>query len=112
MSERARNRAMELANDADLRLKAPPKKEPTQTQTPARRVTGQISTSHDPRVPLPGMLLTREYKGRELNVTVLPDGFEYEGEKYKSLSAVAKAITGSHTSGFLFFGLNKKGGHS
>jgi hypothetical protein len=112
LSERARRRAMELANDADLRMKAAPKKEPTQTQPSVRRVTGQIATSHDPRVPLPGMLLTREYKGRELNVTVLPDGFEHEGERYKSLSAVAKAITGSHTSGFLFFGLNKKGGHS
>jgi hypothetical protein len=112
LSERARRRALELANDADLRMKAPPKKKLTQTQSSVRRVTGRIATSHDPRVPLPGTILTREYKGRELNVTVLPDGFEYDGETYKSLSAVAKAITGSHTSGFLFFGLNKKGDRS
>ena len=39
-----------------------------------------------------------------------PAGFEYEGEVYKSLSAVAKAITGSHTNGYLFFRLAKKGG--
>jgi hypothetical protein len=36
-------------------------------------------------------------------VTVLPDGFDYDGERYKSLSAVAKAITGSHMNGFRFF---------
>jgi len=41
---------------------------------------------------------------------VLPDGFEHAGETYASLSAVAKAITGSHTNGFLFFRLNGKGG--
>ncbi|QYU71148.1 DUF2924 domain-containing protein [Leptolyngbya sp. 15MV] len=42
-------------------------------------------------------------------VTVLPHGFEYEGKTYRSLSAVATAITGSHWNGFLFFGLTKKG---
>ena len=57
-----------------------------------------------------GTVLTRQYKGRLIEVTVLREGFEYEGETYASLSAVAKAITGSHTSGFLFFRLNGKGG--
>ena len=109
LSERARRRAAELANDADLRVKAPPKKKISATPVPQQRVTGRISTSHDPRIPLPGVVLTREYKGRELRVTVLPDGFEHNGEKYGSLTAVARAITGSHTSGFLFFGLNGKG---
>ena len=41
---------------------------------------------------------------------MLPAGFEYDGEVYKSLSAVAKKITGSHTSGYLFFRLTKNGG--
>jgi hypothetical protein len=58
---------------------------------------------------MPGTLLTREYKGELVQVTVLPKGFDYEGEVYSSLSATAKAITGSHTSGFLFFRLNGKG---
>ena len=108
LSERARQRAFEIANDADLRMKAPPKKRSSESPQP-KRVTGPIASTHDPRIPLPGTMLTREYKGRELTVTVLSEGFEHEGETYKSLTAVAKAITGSHTSGFLFFGLNKKG---
>ena len=55
------------------------------------------------------MVLTRRYKGRTILVRVLPNGFDYEGEIYRSLSAVAKAITGSHWNGRLFFGLTKSG---
>ena len=58
------------------------------------------------RLPIPGTVLTRKYRGRLIEVTVLPKGFEWEGEVYRSLSAVAKAVTGSHWNGFLFFGLN------
>ena len=109
LSERARRRAAELANDADLRTKAPPQ----QKQSPAprgRKVQAAIARSHDSRIPMPGTVLTREYKGETVQVNVLPNGFDYDGEVYQSLSAVAKAITGSHTSGFLFFRLNGKGG--
>ena len=45
-----------------------------------------------------------------LQVKVLAQGFEYEGEIYKSLSAVAKKITGTHCNGYLFFRLTKAGG--
>jgi len=109
LSERARKRAMELANDADLRLTAPQQKKPA-TRPKGKRVTGTIRHSHDNRLPMPGTVLTRDYKGRMLKVTVLQDGFEHDGEVYRSLTAVAKAITGSHTSGLLFFGLSKKKG--
>jgi hypothetical protein len=64
----------------------------------------------DHRLPLPGTVLTRWYKGKTLSVQVLRHGFEYQGQVYKSLSAAAKAITGSHTSGYLFFRLAGKGG--
>lgn len=57
-------------------------------------------------MPLPGTILVREYKGRKLQVRVLENGFEFEGEIHRSLSAVAKKITGSHCNGFLFFRLN------
>jgi hypothetical protein len=57
----------------------------------------------DGRLPLPGTILTRWYKGQTLKVQVLRHGFEYECRVYKSLSAAARAITGSHTSGYLFF---------
>ena len=59
----------------------------------------------------PGTVLLREWGDREHNVTVTADGqFEYEGNTFKSLTAVARQITGTHCSGPLFFGLNGKGG--
>ena len=45
-------------------------------------------------------------------MTVLTDGFEYNGTVYRSLSAVAKAVTGSHCNGYLFFHLTAKEGNS
>ena len=57
----------------------------------------------DERLPPPGTLLTRVYKGQTLQVRILLHGFEFNGVVYPSLSAVAKAITGSHCNGFLFF---------
>ena len=62
--------------------------------------------SHERQANTAGTVITRVYKGETLQVKVLADGFEFEGEVYPSLSAVAKRITGSHTSGFLFFRLN------
>ena len=109
LSERARRRAAELANDADLRRR-PPKETGAKPAPPVRRQKANSATKHDPRIPLPGTTLTRVYKGENIEVTVLPAGFEYEGEVYKSLSAVAKKITGSHCSGYLFFRLKREGG--
>jgi len=59
----------------------------------------------DERLPMPGAMLARKFKGRTYQVTVLPVGFEMDGQVYKSLTAVAYAITGSHWNGYLFFGL-------
>ncbi|MBX3356628.1 MAG: DUF2924 domain-containing protein [Phycisphaeraceae bacterium] len=102
--ERSRALARELARDADLRLRPPPSPPPTLAHG---AVTAPITVHRDDRVPPPGSLLTRRFKGRDFKVTVLPNGFEYEGEIYRSLSAVAHAITGSHWNGLLFFGLTK-----
>jgi hypothetical protein len=61
--------------------------------------------------PKQGAVLTRDYKGRKITVTVRGDReFEWNGEIYTSLSAAAKAITGSHCSGNAFFGLIRKAG--
>src|SRR5262245_22018642 len=58
--------------------------------------------------PTPGTVLTRAYKGRTVAALVREDGrFEHDGEIYDSLTAVARAITGSHWNGHLFFGLSK-----
>src|SRR5262245_19898856 len=100
LSERARRRAAELAQDADLRLSPPRQK---QTALASVQKNGKASAPANGVRPLPGTILTRWYKGQTLKVQVLRYGFEYDGQTYKSLSAVAKAITGSHTSGNLFF---------
>ena len=70
-------------------------------------VTAKQRAGIDGRLPVPGTVLCRPYKGKEVRVKVQAQGIEYEGNQYPSLSAVAKAITGSHTNGFLFFRLGK-----
>lgn len=59
----------------------------------------------DIRLPKPGDVLSRRYRGREITVRVLDAGFEYEGLRYRSLSAIAEAVTGAHWNGLLFFGI-------
>jgi hypothetical protein len=108
LSQRARQRAAELANDADLRT-TPPKAPKGAPNATGGTSAATLRTSHDARLPMPGQELTRQYKGQTLIVRVLADGFEFEGEVYKSLSAVAKAITGTHCNGYHFFRLNGKG---
>ena len=102
-SERAHSRAKELARDADLRLRPP--RGPGSTPATGAVVSGALAIRRDERVPPPGTVLTRIHKGREHRVAILPNGFEYEGDVYRSLSAVAHAITGSHWNGLHFFGL-------
>ena len=103
LSERARQRAGELAHDADLRLAAPKTK-----IRPTPVPFGWMVTPHrhrDARLPLPGTILTRTYQGVLRQVEVLVHGFAYDGQVYRSLSAVAQAITGQHLNGFAFFHL-------
>jgi hypothetical protein len=100
LSERARRRAEELARDADLRLNPPQSKANTTTPPPE---PVRIPAPVDHRLPPPGTILTRPYKGQLLQVQVLTEGFAYAGRIYPSLSAVAKAITGSHANGYHFF---------
>jgi hypothetical protein len=59
--------------------------------------------------PISGTRLIREYQGVEHCATVLDSGFEYQGRPYKSLSAIARAITGTRWNGWVFFGLRKSG---
>jgi hypothetical protein len=78
----------------------------------ADEVEGKVARkgmADDPRNPLPGTRLVREWDGVEQTVTVLADGYEWQGRKYRSLSAVAKAVTGTNWNGFRFFGLRSAG---
>jgi hypothetical protein len=110
LSARARGRAHEIAQDADLRKIAPRDfftvdGEPVQT-TP----TGRRRRQQDSRLPLPGALLSRKWKGRTILVEVLAKGFRYENRHYSSLSAIAVAITGTRWNGLAFFRLTRPAG--
>jgi len=112
LSERARRRAAELADDADVRVMAPKTMVcPPQTGESAAVTrpapTGSGKQSTDPRLPPPGSAIVREYKGRTIRAVVLEDGkgFECNGERFRTLSALTKKITGSHMNGYRFFRL-------
>jgi hypothetical protein len=106
LSERARRRALEIANDADLRIRAPrPKFGSDVTLDPKLSVSRKVVGGLDPRLPEPGTYLEREYKGRRVIVKVLANGFEFDGQIYRSLSAIASEVTGTKWNGFLFFNL-------
>ena len=64
----------------------------------------------DPRNPIIGTRLVREWNGTEHTVTVLKDGFDWQGQRFKSLSAIAKTITGTSWNGYRFFGLRQAEG--
>ncbi len=107
LSERAKRRAAELANDADLRIRMPRASITADSDNTVKCTVSSVSQIHNTRLPLPGTLLSREYKGRDIVVKVLTDGFEHENQRYKSLSAIAREVTGTKWNGYLFFGLTK-----
>ena len=63
------------------------------------------SVISDPRNPVIGTRLVREWNGVEHVITVLRDGFDWQGQHYKTLSAIARKITGTQWNGYRFFGL-------
>jgi len=68
------------------------------------------TTRRNPGLPMIGTRLVREWNDQRYEVLVTRDGFEFEGRPYKSLTAIAKAITGTHWNGPHFFGLRRKQG--
>ncbi len=71
----------------------------TQVETPKKK------DGRDRRLPIPGTLVMKDYKGTKYEVKVLEKGFEFKNNNYKSLSAITKEITGAHWNGYLFFNL-------
>lgn len=101
LSERALKRAAELALDSEVRVTPPRESKASHVVVAAV----QSKPVRDSRLPPAGSMLHRDYKGRPIRVLVLEDGFEYEGQIFNSLTAVANTITGSHVNGFQFFRL-------
>jgi hypothetical protein len=76
---------------------------------PEQTAVATIEPDHDPRLPMPGGVIVKQYKGRTHVVQVLDDGrFAYDDRRYTSLSAIAQEITGTKWNGLLFFGLTEK----
>lgn len=99
-SQKAQNRLKELiglydpVNNKAIRPKVSVE---THTRTKAR--------GRDVRLPIPGTIITKNYKGMKIEVKVLEKGFEYGGKVYKNLTAIADKITGAHWNGYYFFNL-------
>ena len=110
LSERAQRRIKGLVREADIRLRPPPGAfQDVPDARPVVKVAAPApGRKRDPRLPAPGTVITREYRGQWIAVTVNEDGFEYEGRPYRSLSAITKAVTGSHWNGYDFFRLTKR----
>ena len=96
LSQTARQRLDELIADLDIPL------------TRERVVCGTIQAAPKPRQPVLGTTLVREWRGIQVQATAVDGGWEHDGALFNSLSALAKAVTGSHMSGPAFFGLKKK----
>ena len=96
--------------------KSAPKTKPTQPAV--LRVVSPITAEEaslenlpvrprDNRLPAPGSIITKTYRGKTIEVKVVEIGFEYQGKTYKSISRVAMEIVKRPISGYVFFGLSK-----
>ena len=101
LSARAKQRLEELAVEAETWM--PLGKRAFQGQA----TLAAIPRVRDSRLPAPGTVLTRAYRGRTIAVTIRENGFEYAGRRFASLTAVAKVVTGTHWNGMEFFSLRK-----
>lgn len=108
LPESARQHALTIARAVEFRLRAR-----FGTRAPGAVANGAVSeliSGRDPRLPMPGSVLVREYRGRTIAVRVLDDGFEYDERRFTSLSALATKVTGTKWNGLAFFGLTRAHG--
>lgn len=105
LSERAKARIAELSAGDDLRFLPPRDWNPPTNGGPGP-TSGQVRRAvRDRRLPSPGSILTRQYHGHEIEVTIQEKGYFWEGRPYRSLSAIAREVTGQRWNGLLFFRL-------
>jgi hypothetical protein len=109
LSERARRRALEIADDADLRIRAPRNFLKVELDE-SRIIETRVAPTEDPRLPMPGTELVRRYRGKDIVVRVRKEGFEYDSQIHRSLSSAVRHATGTPWNGFAFFGLGGKPG--
>jgi hypothetical protein len=112
ISEESRLLAKQIAADRPLRksILRLREKAPDAESSTSRTVSTVLKPPVDRRIPEPGASLVKTYKGQTIRVVVRSSGFECNGEQYKSLTAIARAVTGQRRmNGFQFFNLGKKG---
>jgi DUF2924 family protein len=109
LPESARQHALALARNNDLRARVSTNANRRREGLPAAHATTtRLVSDHESRLPMPGTVIVKEHKGRRIIVRVLSSGFEYDGRRFSSLSHIARDITGTRWNGFLFFGLGKE----
>jgi len=108
LPESARQHALAIARNSTLRLRIGANVDRRSNGLALEHTTTtQIVSDYDSRLPMAGSVLVKKYKGRTIIVNVLSAGFEYDGQRYTSLTAIANEITGTKWNGFAFFGLAK-----
>jgi hypothetical protein len=113
LPESARQYAIAIARGTELRLRISENAARRLAQIPLdQTATTAVVQTGDARLPMPGSLIVKTYKAETIVVKVLIDGFEYDGRRFSSLSAIAGEITGTHWNGFVFFGLEKEARHA
>lgn len=108
LPESVRQYAIAIARGTELRSRISENAARRQAQIPLEQAaTTTVVQTQDARVPMPGSLIVKQYKAQTVVVKVLNEGFEYDGRRFASLSAIAGEITGTRWNGFAFFGLEK-----
>jgi hypothetical protein len=109
LPDSAHELARAIARDAPLRIRVISNAEKLRGGIPLERTTTTtIAPGHDSRLPMPGGLIVKQFRGETIVVKVVDEGFEFRDRRYGSLSAIAQEITGTKWNGFLFFGLTKE----
>jgi hypothetical protein len=110
LPESVRDLARSIAQDVPLRYRVLTNAAKRRAGFPIdQTATTTITPDHDSRLPMPGGVIVKQFRGETLVVKVTDQGFEYCDRRYTSLSAIAQEITGTKWNGFLFFGLTKEG---
>ncbi len=100
LAPQAQQRLQQLIQQYDPINRKPAETDPTPPDSPPKPKPLRAR-----RLPISGTVLTKVYKGVSFQVKTLLKGFEFQGKTYRSLTAIAKVITGMHWNGYLFFGL-------
>ena len=109
LTDAVRDLARSIAQDVPLRNRVFANAAKRRAGFPLdQTATTTITPDHDSRLPMPGGVILKEFRGETIVIKVTDRGFEYNDCRYTSLSAIAQRITGTKWNGFVFFGLPKE----